>query len=145
MVYFFDKLLYFDPEDIFCNVSAIKITTAYHQGNQNMQVCKCWREIHKTQVVTDHVNITSRKSVVVDDALSSSFTLISCYARHSTGTSAELVSHLPRNFQQSLFVNTDIPLSRPWSQNPITCEVSVSHDIDSPSCGSHGRNKGDVL
>jgi len=123
----------------------MKITAAYHQGNLNMQVLECSREIHKTQVLTDRVKFTSPKSVLVDNALSSSFTLMSCYACHSTGTSAELVSHLPRNFQQSMIVNADVPPSRPCSQNLITDEVSVSHDIDSPSCGSHGCNKRDVL
>ena len=52
---FLDKLLYFDPEHVFCNTAAPKITTAYHQSNLNMQVLERTGEIHKTQVVMDHV------------------------------------------------------------------------------------------
>jgi hypothetical protein len=146
---FLDKLLYYDPEHVFCNMSGIMITTAYHQGNLNTQGYEFSREIHKTQIIMGHLKITSPKSALVDNALSSSFTLTSRYASHSTGTSAVSQPFTKKfsavTLRDCWHINADVPFITSLSTEPVTYEVSVPRDIDSPCCDSHGRDKRDVL
>jgi len=72
-----DPLLYFHPKQLLHNILITKITNVHYHGNLYIQLLQGYRNVHKTQVIMDHIKITSLKSLSVGMGAITTFNTLS--------------------------------------------------------------------